>query len=99
MSQWNPILVSITVTGGAGQTAFQSNGGDCMGLTVKVPSATPTYDVEVWDQDSFPHFGAIGAQGTSYFPCRLQLFDRQTIFIANATVNGVYQVKLWCRPY
>ena len=99
MSQFLPIKVIVTVSGGAGQTLFGTNGGQCLGMTVKVPSDIPTYDVELWDLESFPHFGAIGASGTSYFPANLQLWDKQTIYIANATADGIYQVKLWVKPY
>ena len=94
MSERLPSLIVISVIGGTGNKTV-TLGGNPIGIGIKTPAESPTYDIEITDADGFGIFGGTGLKGRTSFPCKIHFFGDQTMTISNATVDGTYQVKVW----
>lgn len=94
MPDRSPTVIDVTVSGGSGAVVVSLAGG-CIAVGAKKISGTPTYDIELMDQDGFGLFGKEGLSGVSTVPCKIQFWGNTTVLISNASLDGAYQVKLW----
>lgn len=89
-----PVFRNITVTGGTG-SAFIVATGIVNAVGFIPPSESAVYDVNFVDIDGFGIHGDRGLIGSETIRDEFSMWDRGTLTISNASVDGVYKFKLW----
>lgn len=89
-----PRIIDVMVTSGSGSTIVQL-GGVCVGFGVKPPNSVAVYDCEITDVDGFGIGLIDDGTGVASIEIYRQLYGEHTVAITNATVNGIYQIKIW----
>lgn len=101
--------VAVNVSSGAGSTVFWNEvdpapqgffGGlsaDLLGVSVKVPTDTPTYGWIISDEDGFVVAGRNGLVGGAATSETAPIYPRGSVQIVGATVDGVYLFKIYAK--
>ncbi len=92
--EYQPKKFDVTVSSGTGSKTFISH-GNAEAMAIKVPSGTPTYDVEILDDDGFPITGKAGNAGNCRIDKEFRLFQGYTLYLTNVSADGTYTVKIW----
>lgn len=89
-----PIYKDITVSGGTGSVVVVAT-GVINALAFIPPSESAVYDVNFVDVDNFGIHGDRGLIGSETIRDEFSIWDRATLTISNASVDGTYKFKVW----
>ena len=90
------ITVDVTVVAGVGQVIFAIK-GDLRHIGFKIPDMdNGKFFWEIRDEDGFPVDGSDeGKQGKRNFRAEKYVDGKNTLYITDASDDGVYRARLW----
>ena len=93
MSDYLPQIANINVLSGSG-SGLINQGGLVFAIGV-IPPNGAQYDISGFDSDGFLLYFGDDVTGRINLAIRALIYGPHTIQISEASVDGVYKVKLW----
>jgi len=87
------LRLSVTVSSGSGTGTLTNEWTSARWIRIKPVNETDTFDVTIADADGIPMMVRTSQLGTFSEKLEMSLGIMKTITIANASVDGTYQVR------